>query len=91
MFIAAVGAMLTYRWNMSPDVRWTVAAMLPFLLGFAGIGWGLNALSSGETVVYNYSASRAEQPFTFWANVLVFRFAIGAFLIAGGMWHLATS
>jgi len=90
-FIAAVGVMLTYHWSMSPGLRWTAAAALPFFLGFAAIGWGLNALSSGETVVYNYSASRAKRPFTFWTNVLVFRFAIGVVLIAGGVWHLATS
>lgn len=90
-FVAAVGVMLIFHWSMSSGVRWTAAAVLPFLLGVAAIGWGFNALSSGETVVYNYSASRAERPFTFWTNILVFRFAIGVVLIAGGVWHIATS
>jgi len=38
MFIAAVGAMLTYHSSMAPQVRWMAATLTPFFLGVSAIG-----------------------------------------------------
>ena len=90
MFIAAVGAMLTYHWSMAPAVRWMAATLVAFFLGVGAIGWGVNELRDGKALVYNYTASRAQRPFTFWTVILVFRFAIGAVLLVAVAWRLGT-
>lgn len=52
---------------------------------------GVKELREGRALIYNYTASRTERPFTFWTVILVFRFAIGAELLGAVVWRLALS
>jgi len=81
--------MLSYHWSASPEISWMSATLVPFFLGIAAIGWGVNELKSGRALVYNYMASRAKLPLTFWMVILVFRFGIGALLLAAVAWRFA--
>jgi hypothetical protein len=49
----------------------------------------VNELRAGRALVLSNSATRDRQPFVFWTVILVFRFAIGAVLVAAGLWGLA--
>jgi len=91
MFVAAVGAMLTYHWSVAPQLRWMAATLTPFFLGVAAIAWGVNEVRDGKALIYRapYRASRSKQPLTFWTVILVFRFAIGAALLGAVVWRLA--
>lgn len=91
MFIAAIGAMVTYHWSTAPAARWMAATLTPLFLGIAAIVWGVKELREGRALIYNYTASRTERPFTFWTVILVFRFAIGAELLGAVVWRLALS
>jgi len=64
--------------------------LVVFSFGTAAILWGIQDLRSGPALVVNYYASRSERPFTFWTVILLFRFAIGAVLLAALVWRLAT-
>ena len=88
LFIAAIGSMLSYHWGSSPAISWMSATLVLFFLGLTAIAWGVNELNSGKALVYNYMASRTKRPRTFWMVILVFRFGIGAALLAAAAWRL---
>jgi hypothetical protein len=90
-FIAGIGAALIYHWTEGTDIGWYASTSVAFFFGIAAIFWGLNELNAGEALIYRapYTASRANQPIVFWIIILIFRFLIGAVLIAGFVWRLA--
>lgn len=47
---------------------------------------GVRALARGRVLLKTRHAVRDEQPVAFWTAVLLFRFGVGAVLIATGVW-----
>lgn len=57
------------------------------LIGLTVALSGVRAIVRGEIRMRSRNAIRAESPMRFWVTVGLFRFAIAAMLIAGGVWH----
>ena len=72
-----------------PGDRRLGAGVFALLMGISALLWGVNELRAGRALVLSNSATRDRQPFVFWTVILVFRFAIGAVLVAAGLWGLA--
>lgn len=90
-FVVAIGVAYAYSHTHDPRLRWLESGVFAALLGVSGILWGVNELRSGRALVITQTAFREDQPFVFWSVILVFRFAIGAVLLAAGLWRLVGS
>lgn len=88
LFVAALGAAYAYREAQDPTLKMVTSGFFAVLLGAAGILWGVQELRAGSALIVHRNAFRDDQPIVFWSVILIFRFTIGAVMIAAGLWHL---
>ena len=89
LFAAGIVAAWEYKHSDDPAVHRMAPLLIVFSFGTAAILWGIQDLRSGRALVIHYHAARSERPFTYWAVVLLFRFAMGAVLLGALIWRLA--
>ena len=68
-----------------------LAAAAAILFGLSAALSGMRALARGRVLLKTRHAVRDEQPVAFWTAVLLFRFGVGAVLIATGVWKFLGS
>ena len=71
-----------------PARRQLFTGLAAILIGLGPALSGIRAVSRGRVRLKTRHAVREEQPATFWTAVILFRFGVGAVMIAAGVWTL---
>lgn len=86
--VIAVALALAIPGTEEPARQDLLTGWVAVMIGLWAALSGARAVAEGRVLVKSRHAERAEQPGTFWATVIVFRFGLAAIFFAAGLWKL---